>query len=127
MGWLEFTVVVGAGLIGFIVVNSLIDYRRRGDQPREQQRQGSQKEDTTRSDQKEPPKRESAPRPWWEVLNVDRNASIAQIKEAFRREISKYHPDRVEGLGAELQELADQKSKEVTRAYTSAKEQRRFS
>jgi len=37
-----------------------------------------------------------------EVLNVDRNASVDQIKEAFRREISKYHPDRVEGLGVEL-------------------------
>jgi DnaJ-domain-containing protein 1 len=46
--------------------------------------------------------------------------------EAFRREISKYHPDRVEGLGIELRELADQKAKEVNRAYALAKEQRRF-
>jgi DnaJ-domain-containing protein 1 len=46
--------------------------------------------------------KEDASRPWWEVLNVDRNASVDQIKEAFRREISKYHPDRVEGLGVEL-------------------------
>ena len=60
-------------------------------------------------------------------MNVDRNATADQIKEAFRREISKYHPDRVEGLGVELRELADRKSKEVNRAYTIAKEQRRFS
>ena len=57
---------------------------------------------------------------------MDQNATPEQIKEAFRREISKYHPDRVEGLGIELRELADQKAKEVNHAYTLAKEQQRF-
>jgi DnaJ-class molecular chaperone len=42
--------------------------------------------------------KESPPRLWWETLNVDENASPEQIKSAFRKEISKYHPDRVEGL-----------------------------
>ena len=56
-------------------------------------------------------------------MNVDKDASSEEIKSAFRKEISKYHPDRVEGLGIEF---ADRKAKEVNRAYTLAKEQRRF-
>src|SRR5689334_14820585 len=101
MGWLEFSVVLGAGLLGFVIVNAFIDYRRKGDQPQEppgqNSQQGSQQQNRSRAEGKEPPKQESTPLPWWEVLNVDRNASISQIKEAFRKEISKYHPDRVEG------------------------------
>ena len=53
-------------------------------------------------------------------MNVDKNATPDQIKEAFRREISKYHPDRVEGLGIELRELADRKSKEGGRCLLLA-------
>jgi DnaJ-class molecular chaperone len=37
-----------------------------------------------------------------------------------------YHPDRVEGLGIELRELAERKAKEVNNAYATAKQQRRF-
>jgi len=59
-------------------------------------------------------------------LNVDQNASTEQIKNAFRKEISKYHPDRVEGLGVELRELADRMAKEVNHAYTVVKQQRGF-
>ena len=70
--------------------------------------------------------KESPPRSWWEALNVDQDASPEQIKSAFRKEISKYHPDRVEGLGIELRELADRMAKEVNHAYTLAKQQRGF-
>jgi DnaJ like chaperone protein len=40
--------------------------------------------------------------------------------------MSKYHPDRVEGLGIELRELAERKAKELNQAYTSAKQHRGF-
>ena len=63
---------------------------------------------------------------WWETLKVDKDAPPEQVRAAFRREISKYHPDRVEGLGVELQELADRKAKEVNRAYALAKQERRL-
>jgi DnaJ-domain-containing protein 1 len=71
-------------------------------------------------------KENSSSRSWWEILNVDENASPEQIKNAFRKEISKYHPDRVEGLGVELRDLAELKAKEVNNAYALAKTQRRF-
>jgi DnaJ-domain-containing protein 1 len=136
MGWLEFTVIIVCGLLGFIVVNALIDSRRakvegqqkaddaKNEGNRTKQDEGAQQTRSDRQHQKE--EKENPPRSWWAILNVDRNASPEQIKSAFRKEISKYHPDRVEGLGIELRELADQKAKEVNRAYALAKEQRRF-
>jgi DnaJ like chaperone protein len=132
MGWLEFAVVVGCGLLGFMIMNAVIDQRRAKTQ-RQQSHKGENRSSGQEEASREEPrkdqgaKKEDSPRPWWEILKVDRNATADQIKEAFRREISKYHPDGVEGLGIELRELADRKSKEVNRAYTIAKEQRRFS
>jgi DnaJ like chaperone protein len=46
-------------------------------------------------------------RPWHEVLEVSPNATLDQIKTAYRQKISLYHPDRVAGLGQELRELAE--------------------
>jgi DnaJ-domain-containing protein 1 len=134
MGWLEFTVIIVCGLLGFIIVNAVIDFRRakveeqqKADDVKKENNRAKEDEETqqTRSNRQHR-KEGNPPRSWWEILNVDKNASPEQIKGAFRKEISKYHPDRVEGLGKELRELADQKAKEVNRAYTLAKEQRRF-
>jgi DnaJ-class molecular chaperone len=128
MGWLEFAVIVVCGLIGFIIVNAVIEARRaKAEGPqKEADQNGSREEDTSTKKTDDRQHRTSSPRAWWETLNVDRNASIEQIKSAFRKEISKYHPDRVEGLGVELRELADRMAKEVNHAYTLAKQQRGF-
>jgi DnaJ-domain-containing protein 1 len=98
-----------------------------------QQKDGDAKKQDSGSKDEDPTKktadrqrRTSPPRAWWETLNVDQNASTEQIKTAFRKEISKYHPDRVEGLGVELRELADRMAKEVNHAYALAKQQRGF-
>jgi len=122
MEWLDFAVVVGCGLIGFIIVNAVIESRRAKAQKRDNDANGKADREDAPNDQNG---RED-PRPWWEILHVDRNATAGQIKEAFRREISKYHPDRVESLGIELRELADRKAKEVNGAYAVAKALRRF-
>ena len=136
MGWLEFTVIIVCGLLGFIVMNAVIDARRakaggqqKDDDAKKANSGAAQDEDTaqTRSDRQRGTKdKENPPRSWWETLNVDKNAAPEQIKSAFRKEISKYHPDRVEGLGVELRELADRMAKEVNHAYTLAKQQRGF-
>ena len=36
----------------------------------------------------------STKRDYYEVLGVDKNASEAEIKKAFRKMVLKYHPDR---------------------------------
>ena len=54
---------------------------------------------------------------YYDVLGVARTASPEEIKTAFRREISKYHPDKVQHLGFEFQEIAAVKAAELTQAY----------
>ena len=51
------------------------------------------------------------------VLGVSRNASKEEIREAYRREMTHYHPDKVSHLGTELQELAKRKAQAINRAY----------
>jgi DnaJ-domain-containing protein 1 len=114
---------------GFVVISAVIDARRaREDQPKsnDDDTKDDQAAQTHRRENRRSEGKESPPRSWWEVLNVNENAPPEQIKNAFRKEISKYHPDRVEGLGIELRDLAELKAKEVNHAYTLAKKQRRF-
>ncbi len=54
---------------------------------------------------------------YYDLLQVSRDASAAEIKQAFRRVIARYHPDKVQHLGAEFQELAQVRSAELTTAY----------
>ncbi len=51
------------------------------------------------------------------MLEVAQTASADEIKQAFRREIAKYHPDKVQHLGREFQEIAAVKAADLTRAY----------
>lgn len=54
---------------------------------------------------------------FYELLEIAPDASTDEIKRAFRREIAKYHPDKVQHLGKEFQEIAAAKAAELTRAY----------
>ena len=54
---------------------------------------------------------------FYELLDVARGAPADEIKRAFRREIAKYHPDKVQHLGKEFQEIPAVRSAELTRAY----------
>jgi DnaJ-domain-containing protein 1 len=51
------------------------------------------------------------------VLGVPRGASPELITRRYHEELKRYHPDRVAGLGAELQQLAHRKTIELRRAY----------
>ncbi|WP_092760200.1 DnaJ family molecular chaperone [Rhodoferax sp. OV413] len=54
---------------------------------------------------------------WYAVLEVAPTASADEIRAAYRRLISLYHPDKVTTLGPELQALAEQKSQQIGAAY----------
>ena len=54
---------------------------------------------------------------YYELLDVPPTATVEDIKRNFRREIAKYHPDKVQHLGAEFQEIAAVKAAELTQAY----------
>jgi len=54
---------------------------------------------------------------YYELLEVAPTAPADEIKRSFRREIAKYHPDKVQHLGPEFQEIAALKAAELTQAY----------
>ncbi|MBM3817738.1 MAG: J domain-containing protein [Acidimicrobiia bacterium] len=54
---------------------------------------------------------------YYELLEVAPSASVDDIKRAFRREIAKYHPDKVAHLGKEFQDIAAVRAAELTEAY----------
>ncbi|MFH1726144.1 MAG: DnaJ domain-containing protein [Elusimicrobiota bacterium] len=53
----------------------------------------------------------------YELLGLRPGAGLDEIKQAYRREIAKYHPDKVQHLGAELKALAERKTKAIQQAY----------
>ena len=53
----------------------------------------------------------------YELLGLEPTADADAIKKAFRREIARYHPDKVIHLGAEFQEMAATRASELTVAY----------
>jgi DnaJ-class molecular chaperone len=62
------------------------------------------------------PRRSGASNPWT-VLGLRRGASQEEIAQAYREQMKLYHPDRVAGLGDELQRVAHEKTVEIQRAY----------
>ena len=59
----------------------------------------------------------------YELLGLERSADADAIKRAFRREIARYHPDKVIHLGAEFQEMAATRAAELTVAYKTLTDQ----
>jgi hypothetical protein len=56
-------------------------------------------------------------RNFYDMLTVASDAPADEIKKAFRREIARYHPDKVQHLGPEFQEMASGIAADLTEAY----------
>ena len=54
---------------------------------------------------------------YYELLEVSATAPADEIKKAFRQQIAKYHPDKVQHLGKEFQAMAAERAAELTEAY----------
>jgi curved DNA-binding protein CbpA len=54
---------------------------------------------------------------YYDLLGVDASADLDAIKHAFRREMSRYHPDKVNHLAREFQDMASARALELTQAY----------
>ncbi len=62
----------------------------------------------------------------YKVLGVDESASNSEIKKAYRRLMSKHHPDKLmaEGLPEDVVKRASDKTAEIRRAFEQLKEAR---
>ena len=63
---------------------------------------------------------EAAARAWHEILGIRADSSADEITAAYRKKIREYHPDRVDGMGADIRALAQQRSAEINGAYDAA-------
>jgi DnaJ like chaperone protein len=60
----------------------------------------------------------------YKILEIDRSASVEEIKKAYRKMAVKYHPDKVTHLGEEIKKSAEEKFKTLNEAYDSIKKER---
>lgn len=60
------------------------------------------------------------------VLGIDKSASDAEVKKAYRRLTSQHHPDKLvaKGLPEEMMEVAKRKTQEIRAAYDRIREAR---
>jgi DnaJ like chaperone protein len=63
----------------------------------------------------------------YEVLDIDKTASDAEVKKAYRRLMSQHHPDKLiaRGLPEEMIKLATEKTQQIKAAYEQIRESRR--
>jgi curved DNA-binding protein CbpA len=54
---------------------------------------------------------------YYELLGVVAAASTDDVKRAFRQQIARYHPDKVQHLGQEFQDMAADRAADLTEAY----------
>jgi len=109
---IEVLVVIILGLVGYWVTSALIRFFKK-------------ESDWTKNQSKENPKQEqsqkqSTDKSWYEILDVNPSSSIDEIKLAYKKKISMYHPDKVSSMGPEFNEIAQKKSKEINSAYDEA-------
>ncbi|PYR00874.1 MAG: hypothetical protein DMF97_08705 [Acidobacteria bacterium] len=65
---------------------------------------------------------------FYQLLEISPTATGDEIKRAFRIQIARYHPDKVQHLGREFQDMAAERAAELTEAYRIlSDEQRRAS
>ncbi|MAU36267.1 MAG: molecular chaperone DjlA [Flavobacteriales bacterium] len=54
---------------------------------------------------------------WYKILEIDKHATKDEIKKAHRKMVSKYHPDKLQGVSKDIVKLAEEKFLLVQKAY----------
>ena len=60
----------------------------------------------------------------YKILEIDKTATYEEVRKAYRRMAVKFHPDKVESLGADVKKAAEEKFKSVQAAYEQIKKER---
>ncbi len=64
----------------------------------------------------------------YKLLGINENATIGEIKKAYRRKMNENHPDKMiaKGLPKEMIELATEKTQQIKAAFQQIRKARRF-
>lgn len=62
----------------------------------------------------------------YKILEITKDASDDEVKKAYRKMAKKYHPDKVIHLGKEHQKGAEEKFRQVQKAYEQLQKERGF-
>ncbi len=57
----------------------------------------------------------------YEILGIAPGASEEEIKKAYKDAVKKFHPDKVHHLGEEFRKIAEERVKDINRAYEALK------
>ena len=111
-GWLDDIIILFL-IWRFLLKGKLPFFEHQKSFRRYQQQQQSQQQSHANSGAAS---QNSAKNPY-EVLGIEPNASIEDIKKAYKTLANKYHPDKVQHLGDEFKALAETRFKDIQEAY----------
>lgn len=60
----------------------------------------------------------------YKILEIEENATDADVKKAYRHMATKYHPDKLNHMGEDIKKAATEKFQKVQDAYETIKKQR---
>ena len=60
----------------------------------------------------------------YKILEIDKSATDEEVKKAYRTMAKKYHPDRVNTENEAIKKGAEEKFKEVQKAYEIIQQER---
>jgi hypothetical protein len=115
-------IAVVAFAVGYKLISWLIDHLRRGSS-------ASATTGPARFDPADAAEGSTHPGAWQQyryedpetryarVLGLTQPFTTSEIKERYRTLVASYHPDKTAHLGAELQQMAAQKTREILEAY----------
>ena len=115
----EVYVVIVLALVGYWGTSAFIRFFKKESEWTKNQSRTNSNESTDEPKQEQTQK-PSSDKSWYEVLEVSPSSSLDEIKLAYKKKISMYHPDKVSSMGPEFNEIAQRKSKEINSAYDEA-------
>ena len=62
----------------------------------------------------------------YKILEIDKSASDADVKKAYRKMVKKYHPDKLEHMDEAYKKGAREKFDKVQEAYETIQKERGF-
>jgi DnaJ like chaperone protein len=62
----------------------------------------------------------------YKILEIDRNATVEEIKSAYREMAKKYHPDKLQHMDEAYRKGAEEKFRKVQEAYEQIRKERQF-